>query len=162
MRIIKKTQITLGEVNIEDIKFNPKSRDDIDKLLQGLQAIYCDLKTRRKLFEVLEKMLPDSIDPNIGRPGMELWRVFVLSILRLNLNWDYDRLANMANHHNLIRKMLGHSEWESDGFSYEVQTLKDNFALLTPEILEEINKIIVDFGHSIVKKKKSMKKTLLF
>ena len=158
MRIIKNPQPTFGQVNIKDIQINPKSRDDIDKLLKGLQALYCDEETRHKLFAVLGKMTPENVNSNTGRPGMELWRVFVLGLLRLNLNWDYDRLTHMANNHLLIRKMLGHSEWLDDDKEYEVQTIKDNFALLTPEIMEEINLIIVNFGHSLVKKNRLMSK----
>ncbi len=161
MRIVQNPQTTFGEVNIETIEFNPKSRDDIDQLLKGLQALYCDIETRKTLFDVLSKMIPSDVNANTGRPGMELWRVFVLSILRLNLNWDYDRLVHMANNHSLIRKMLGHSDWTNGDFPYEVQTVKDNFALLTPEILEEINIIIINFGHSLVKKKQPMNKARL-
>lgn len=161
MRIIENPQLTFGEVNIKDIKFNPKSRDDIDQLLKGLQALYCDLETRSKLFEILKKMIPANVSTSTGRPGMELWRVFVLSILRLNLNWDYDRLVQMANNHLLIRKLLGHSDWINGDFPYEVQTIKDNFALLTPEILEEINVLVVNFGHALVKKKQPMSKVRL-
>ena len=161
MRVVKHSQTTFGEVSIEDIEFNAKSRDDIDQLLKGLQALYCDLETRSKLFKILEKMTPPDVDTSTGRPGMELWQVFVLAILRLNLNWDYDRLVHMANNHSLIRKMLGHSGWVNGEFFYEVQTLKDNFALLTPEILEEINIIIISFGHSLVKKNKQMSKAIL-
>lgn len=152
MRIVQNPQPTFGQMTIKDIKINPKSRDDIDKLLKGLQALYCDDGSRNKLFAVLSKMVPEEVSTNTGRPGMELWRVFVLALLRLNLNWDYDRLTHMANNHSLIRKMLGHSDCFDDAKSYEVQTIKDNFALLTPEMMEEINLIIVNFGHSLVKK----------
>ena len=153
MRVIQNPQKTLGEVSIENIVFNPKSRDDIDQLLQGLQAIYCDIETRSKLFDRIAKLVPDNVDANTGRPGMELWRVFVLGMLRLNLDWDFDRLVNMVNNHSLIRKMLGHSDWFNGDFPYEVQTVKDNFALLTPEVTNEINLIIVNFGHSLLNKK---------
>jgi len=119
--------------------------------------IYCQTETREKLFSILEKMIPANINKNNGRPGMELWKIFVLTILRLNLNWDYDRLLNMANHHTLIRQMLGHSDL-CDDYQYELQTIKDNFKLLTPEIIDEINTFIVNCGHCLVKKKKTMSK----
>ena len=37
----------------------------------------------------------------------------------------------------------------------EIQTLQDNIALFTPKILDEINQIVVNAGHQLVKKKKS-------
>lgn len=161
MRVVKNKQVMIDESDIAAIEFNPKSRDDIDQILKGLQYIYCQTETREKLFTILEKMIPSDIDKNNGRPGMELWKIFVLAILRLNLNWDYDRLLNMANHHSLIRQMLGHSDI-FDKRQYELQTLKDNFKLLTVEIMEEINTFVVNCGHELVKKKKKMRMEILF
>jgi hypothetical protein len=83
---------------------------------------------------------------------MELWKILVFGVLRLNLNWDYDRLVEMANNHKTIRKMVGHGSF-TDDYEYKLQTLKDNVTLLTPEILDEINTVVVEAGHSIVKKK---------
>ena len=114
-----------------------------------------------KLFSILEKMVPSGINKNNGRPGLELWKIFVLSILRLNLDWDYDRLLNMANNHLIIRQMLGHSD-VFDRHEYELQTLKDNFRLLTPEILNEINTFIVECGHGLVKKKKKTNRAIFY
>ncbi len=82
---------------------------------------------------------------------MSLWRILVLGMLRLNLNWDYDRLQSMANDYKSIREMLGHPSW--DDHYYELQTLKDNLRLFTPAILDEINQIVVTVGHELVKKK---------
>ncbi len=84
---------------------------------------------------------------------MDLWNILVFGVLRLNLNWDYDRLAEMANNHKTIRMMVGHGSF-TDDYEYKLQTLKDNVTLLTPEILDQINIIVVEAGHSIVKKKR--------
>ena len=84
---------------------------------------------------------------------MDLWRVFVLATLRVNLNWDYDRLQHMVNEHRTIRQMLGHGSFDDD-YEYSLQTLKDNVHMLTPEILDEINQAIVNAGHGLVKKKR--------
>ena len=53
-----------------------------------------------------------------------------------------------------IRQMLGHGLLD-DGESYHLQTLKDNVSLLTPEILDRINQVVVKAGHQLVKKKRS-------
>nr|WP_205623725.1 hypothetical protein [Desulfogranum japonicum] len=69
------------------------------------------------------------------------------------MNWDYDRLVEMANNHKTIRLMLGHSSW-GDDHEYKLQTIKDNVSLLTPDILNAINIVVVEVGHNIVKKKR--------
>lgn len=161
MRVVESKQMVFGEMDISTIKFNPKSRDDIDQILKGLQYVYCQTEKREALFSILEKMIPSAVNKNNGRPGMALWKIFVLAILRLNLNWDYDRLLHMANHNTLIRQMLGHSD-VFDDYQYERQTIQDNFQLFTSEILDEINIFIVNCGHGLVKKKKKMSKEMFF
>jgi hypothetical protein len=47
--------------------------------------------------------------------------------------------------------MLGHASF--DETAYHFQTLKDNVSLLTPELLDEINQVVVAAGHVLVKKK---------
>ncbi|MDO8745269.1 MAG: hypothetical protein Q7J76_09205 [Candidatus Brocadiaceae bacterium] len=38
---------------------------------------------------------------------MEMWHILVLSAVRLGLDANYDRLEDFANHHKLIRQILG-------------------------------------------------------
>ncbi len=154
MRVVEHQQMVLGEMNIADIKFNPKSRDDIPQILKGLQHIYLDATLREAVFTLLETKIAPEVSKKTGRPGLELWKIFVLGVLRLDLNVDYDRIHDLANSHREIRQMLGHSGW-SDGFDYELQTIKDNVKLLTPELLDEINQVVVKAGHQVVKKKET-------
>jgi len=86
-----------------------------------------------------------------GRPGMELWKVFVLATVKLGLGCDYDRLQELADQHNTLRQMLGHSGWD-DPQRYALQTLIDNISKLTPEVLVEVNQIVVEAGHELLKK----------
>ncbi len=88
----------------------------------------------------------------MGRPGMMWWKIFVMGTLRLSLNCDYDRLQELVNHHNTIRQMLGHSSFTDDDKVYSLQTLKDNVQLFTPEILDEINQVVVRAGLKLKKK----------
>ena len=53
MRATTKLQMQLGELGIANIRFDPRSRDDIPQLLRGLQYMYTDKKLREKIFEVL-------------------------------------------------------------------------------------------------------------
>jgi IS5 family transposase len=152
MRKIVDTQMKLGEVDIADIRFDLRSRDEIPKLLMGLQSIYCNPDIRQQVFEVLTSIIPKNVDPNNGRRGMDLWRILVLGTLRLCCNWDYDKLHDIANNHDKLRKMLGHSEMDKD-YQYALQTLKDNVSLLTPEVLDRINQIVVKYGQQILGKK---------
>lgn len=82
---------------------------------------------------------------------MEQWKILVLGVLRLGLNIDYDRLQELANQHSTLRQMLGHSDWADESY-YELQTLKDNLSLFTPEILDRINQEVVLAGHQALKK----------
>src|ERR1700721_2455917 len=138
MREVKNSQMQFGEVDISEIKFNPKSRDDIPKILKGLQFIYLNESVRKKIFNLLENKISPHINKRNGRPGMELWKIFVMGVLRLDLNLDYDRLHNEVNYHLLIRQMLGHGIFDQAG-NYQLQTIKDNVSLLTPELLDKIN-----------------------
>jgi hypothetical protein len=86
---------------------------------------------------------------------MDMWSIFVMGVLRLNLNWDYDRLHDMVNNHRTIRQILRHGIVD-DGEGYGLQNLKDNVVLLTPEVLDKINQVVVNAGHAVVKKKKAV------
>lgn len=152
MRKVKEDQMRIGEVNIADIEFDLKSRDEIPRLLRGLQYIYCTPEIRKEVFRALEELMPEGKDRANGRPGMSMWKILVLGTLRLNCNWDYDKLREIANEHRRLRQMLQHSDY--DEYIYPLQTLKDNVSLRTPEVLEKINTIVVKEGHRLVGKKK--------
>lgn len=153
MRIVKNPQMQLGEVDISLIEFNPKSRDDIPQVLKGLQYLYVNKAIREEIFTLLEKHILPNVNKQNGRPGMELWKIFVMGVLRLNLNWDYDALHDQVNNHKTIRQMLGHGIFDFK-MDYQLQTIKDNVSLLTPELMDEINQVIVRSGHQLLKKKK--------
>ena len=149
MRQAISAQMQLGEVDISDITFDSKSRDDIPRLLRALQCIWTDLEARNQVFKVLETMIP--ANRNNGRPGMHLWRILIFGTLRLVINCDFDRLRELANEHTTLRRMLGHGPYCTH--SYHIQTLQDNISLFTPEILDQVNQVVVAAGHQLVKKK---------
>lgn len=151
MRVLQNNQIMIGEVAIKDIKLDVKSRDDIPQILQGLRYIYITDELRKKVFTLLGQLIPANVNKKNGRPGMHLWRIFVLGVLRLNLNWDYDRLHDTVNNYKTIRAMLGHAEF--DEYYYQRQTIEDNVKLFTPKILDEINHVVIEAGHGLIKKK---------
>ena len=151
MRKVKEMQMKLGEVTIADITFDLRSRDEIPELLMGLQHVWCTPGLREEVFEILEKIVPVETRADTGRPGMELWKILVLGTLRLNCNWDYDKVQEMANQHRTLRQMLGHAILDQS-YQYPIQTIKDNVRLLTPEVLDEVNQVVVKAGHNLVKK----------
>ena len=153
MRKVINMQMKIGEVDISKIDFDLQSRDEIPKLLMGLQGIFCNLEIREKVFKVLMELIPDNVDPNNGRKGMDLWIILVLGSLRLTCNWDYDKLMEIANNHKKLRLMLGHIPITDDEYQYALQTLKDNVFLFTPEVLDKINHIVIQYGHEVIGKK---------
>jgi hypothetical protein len=155
MRKVIELQMEFWKKDIANIEFDLQSRDEIPKLLMGLQYIYHTPAIREKVFEVLKQIVPKKSHES-GRPGMDLWKILVLGTLRLNCNWDYDKVQEMANNHHKLRQMLGHSETDFDS-NYALQTIRDNIALLTPPILDEINQVVVKAGHSIITTKKDQK-----
>lgn len=152
MRQVINQQLAFGQVDISKIKFDPKSRDDIPKILRGLQHIYITPLLRAAIFELLEKEVSPNVNKNNGRPGMELWSILVLGVLRLDLNADYDRIHSLSNSHRELRQMLGHSDFYDETY-YNLQTLKDNVSLLNEDLLVKINDIVVNGGHLLVGKK---------
>jgi len=151
MRVTQNQQMLIGEVDVSNITFNLRSRDDIPKILRGLQHLYTTETLRENIFALLEKNIQPSIDKANGRPGMTLWRILVCGVVRLDLNCDYDRLLELVNQHATLREMLGHGPF--DDSLYSLQSLKDNVRLLTPELLDQINQLVVASGHVLAKKK---------
>lgn len=146
-------QMKLGEVDISRIEFDLKCRDEIPKILIGFQYIYTNPELRERIFDVLKRMIPDAVAQDDGRPGMELWRILILGALRLNCNWDYDKLKDIANNHRTIRSMLGIGEF--DRYKFKLNTLKDNVSLLTPDVLSSVNEILVKHAQAELEKKKT-------
>lgn len=158
MRKIISEQLQMGEIAIEDIKFDLNCRDEIPQLLRGLQHLYCDTVNRKKVFKLLWKIVPEGVDIDNGRNGMNLWRILVLGTLRLNCNWDYDKLQEIANNHIVLRQMLGHGMLDFET-RYTRQALNDNLRLFTSDILDKINQIAVDAGAKLADNGENSKPT---
>lgn len=154
MRKVMKAQMNLGEVDVSNVQLDMKSRDDIPRVLMGIKAVYTDPQARKELFDILMKAVPAGVDAGNGRPGMDLWQIFVLSAVRLGCDMDYDRLHSMANSHREIRAMMGLSWLEEDSLKFNLKTIKENVSLLKPEVIDNINEVVVKSGHRLLGKKK--------
>ncbi len=78
MREVRNAQMTLGEIDVSQIKFDLRSRDDIPKVLRGLQYLYMNESLREKIFALLENEMAPKVNKCNGRPGMALWNILVL------------------------------------------------------------------------------------
>ncbi|MCU7889156.1 MAG: ISNCY family transposase, partial [Candidatus Thiodiazotropha sp. (ex Lucinoma aequizonata)] len=57
MRKVIDPQLQIGEQDIGAIRLDPKSRDDIPRILLGLQHIYITPEVRGPVFAILEEVL---------------------------------------------------------------------------------------------------------
>jgi hypothetical protein len=110
-----------------------------------------DKKLSEQIFKLLESVI--CTKQNTGRPGMDLWTIFVLAGARQCLNSDYDQLHYRANYDVLLRQMLGVHDGMVGGRKFDHQTIIDNVSLLDEDTLRKINDLVVASGHKIVKKK---------
>lgn len=151
MRKLEELQKKFGEVDISEIEIDLSCRDEVPKLLMGLKYMYSNPEIKTKIFQIFDELVPQKTKNRLGRKGMTVWEIFVLGMIRLNCNWDYDKLQDQANNHKTIRQMLGKAEFS--GGRYALKTLKENISLFTPEILSKINEVVVKAGHELMGKK---------
>ena len=146
MRFYKNPQGKLGEINISEIILDKKNQDDVPRILTGLQTLHNDKTTREVVMQILTKEVLPKIDKKVGRKGMDIWSIFVLSTLRLGANIDFCRLTDYASSHREVRAFLGFSlmMWDE---KYSLQTIKNNIPLITSATMDAINNAIVKLGH---------------
>lgn len=148
-------QMSLRTVAISNVKFPLKSRDELPPVLKALQYIFVTPELNEKIFSLLEnKIVADK--KKTGRPGMDLWHILVLAVVRHTLNTNWDRLEHLANYDQMVREIMGvHATAfiEEDKMEFGYQTILDNVQLIDEELLQQINQLIVEAGHSLLKKK---------
>ena len=140
----------LGVTFIERVVLDPNCRDEITKTLRGLQEIYRAKPLLKEIQLALNKLIPETISWEGGRQGMDIWVIFVLGTLRLSCNWDYDKLKSCYDNHLKIREIAGVDLFCDVTSVTARQTIHDNVSLFTPAIANEINKLVVEFGHNLL------------
>ncbi|MEJ7587052.1 MAG: hypothetical protein WKI04_05775 [Ferruginibacter sp.] len=148
-------QMNLRIVPIADVKFPLKSRDELPPVLMALQYIFVTPELNEKVFALLEKKICNG-KKKTGRRGMDLWHILVLAVVRHACNVNWDTLESWSNYHELIRRVMGvHATAfiENDKIEFNYQSILDNVSLVDEALLQEINLLIVDAGHKLVKKK---------
>lgn len=147
--------MSLGQIAIEEIEFNPDSRDAVPAILHGLQAIDRDAELKQRIFELLaQHMLAQpgepgegsaettpqaGIDASTGRLGIRLWNILVLGLFKQAVQCDFDRLHELAHKHLDMRRMLVLSEVATSAAPFSQRTIVRRVNLLTPELLHPVN-----------------------
>ena len=103
------------------------------------------------MFEQLEAEVNPKARKDTGRPGMDLWRILALGVPEQGLGCDFGRLAHMANHDGLVRRMPGRSPVL--GHACERQTAVDNVSLSGPKLLSGIGRLAAGSGRKAAGKK---------
>jgi len=145
-------QIGLGQRPIEKVAIPTKSRDELPPVIAALQWIFCTAEVNEEIFALLEqKVIGDK--KQTGRPGMDLWQLLVLGVVRLTLDCNYDRLEHIANYDMLVRRIMGLSDFcDDEEEQFHHKTISDNVCHVDAELLEKINEIVVKHGRGAIKK----------
>jgi len=154
MRKRYEIQQSLGTIPIGEVSISTKSRHELPAILRALQHIFNNSGLRETILGLLEESIQKD-KRRTGRQGMSLWEIFVMGVVRLGMDLDYDSLEDLVNNHKSLRGILGVAmEWSFNTTKlYHIQTMKDNVALLDDELLGKINLRVVQAGHNLVKKK---------
>ena len=142
---------------ISSAEFPNNCRDEAPKLLKGLQAIFMNEELNVLVFDLLSNKINPKQKKIIksGRKGMGLWEILVLGVMRQGLNANYDRIHYLANGDVIMRTVMGiETESRDNKKQYGLTTIKDNLALLDEQTIQDINDIVISFGHKMLKKKK--------
>jgi hypothetical protein len=151
MRKRFETQLSLEQIAIEKVVIPLKSRDELPPTLAGLQWIFSTPQINEQVFELLEaKVIAGK--KQTGRPGMDLWQILVLGVCRMALDCNYDRLEDMANHHSLLRQIMGLPAVSEEDSQFHYKTLSENVCHVDEVLLEKINEIVVMHGRAAIKK----------
>lgn len=143
----------IGQIPISSIKVNHKYRGAFPKLVLALKELFLSPEYNDRIFKILEEKIVSG-KKKTGRPGMDLWVLFVMAQTRLCLNISYDELYRMANCDRMFREVMGvESEDGFERMEFEYQNILDNVSLLDDETVLELNGVVVDMGHGVFKKK---------
>jgi IS5 family transposase len=135
---------------IERILLPLDSRDELPPILAGLQWLWMHPTLKPEVLGLLQQKVLADKQPT-GRPGMDLWQILVLGVVRLGLDADYDRLEDLANYHTLLRQMLGLPQCPlgSAAKRFPHQTLRDNVCLVDAPLLKQINALVAAAGRQV-------------
>ncbi len=125
-------------------------------VLVALQQIFITPELNEKIFLLLEEKI-SKCKKTTGRPGMDLWHILVLAIVRHTLNTNWDRIEYLSNNDKTLRKIMGvHVEkFGIEELEFAYQTIVDNVSQIDEEMLHKMNDIVVAYGQKLFKKKEA-------
>ena len=147
MRNTFSSQLRLDCRSIEQLQLNLNCRDEIIPLLQALQQVFSQAELRDQLLQLVANDVNESTRDDVGREGLDYWQIFVLAVMRLGCNLDYDKLHDLCENHRALRCLLCVGEWDETNFS--ARRIRDTLALLKPATIEELNHAVVTYGQQL-------------
>jgi hypothetical protein len=150
-------QITLGTFPIAEVEFPLRSRDELPAVLKALQYIFVTPDLSEKVFNILEEKITSKLKKT-GRPGMDLWHILVLAVVRHATGTNWDKLEHWSNFDELLRKVMGVHNLGFNGanrVAFGHQSIIDNVSLIDEDLLYKINQLVVEAGHKMLKKKEN-------
>ena len=149
-------QLSLGTIPICDIKLPTKSRDEMPPTVRALQYIFTTEVLNEKVFKLLEEKICSN-KKKTGRKGMDLWHILVMAVVRHATGTNWDRLHMMANYDTMVRNIMGiHcTKFGMEEIEFDYQNILDNVSLIDEDLLYQINTIVVEAGHQLLKKKEN-------
>ncbi|MCK6486928.1 MAG: ISNCY family transposase [Planctomycetes bacterium] len=142
------TQQRIDQTPLMSVHLNPRSRDETVKMMRGLQAVYGDLEARQAILALIRQDVLGQVRDDVGRPGMDLWSIFVLLCCREALRLDYDRLEDLVENHRLVRAALGIGDWQQQEV-FDWTRIWRNVRKVRAETVAEISRRVVRLGHQV-------------
>ncbi len=151
--------LTLGATSIEEVKIPIAHRDKLSSILKGLHFIFITPGLNEKVFTLLDNQVI-SVNSSIGRPGMDLWYILVLGVVRVGMDYSYHEIFHAANYDYLLRKLLGIDDvfyTDNTRQKFKLRTIHENISKLDSKVLEEINTLLCEYGSKEIRKKEEEK-----
>lgn len=151
MRQSYERQRQLDSPSIDQVQLSVGCRDRIVPVLRSLQHLYTNREVTERIMELIGRDINGETSAKHGREGMDYWQILVLAAVRLGCNYTYDQLEDLSENHNKLRAIMGIGEWDHQT-QFKWRTIRDNLCALKPESIDEVSRLIVAEGHTIVPK----------
>ena len=151
MRQSYERQRQLDSPSIDQVQLSVGCRDRIVPVLRSLQHVYTNREVTDRIMELIGRDINGETSAKHGREGMDYWQILVLAAVRLGCNYTYDQLEDLSENHNKLRAIMGIGEWDHQT-QFKWRTIRDNLCALKPETIDEVSRLIVAEGHTIVPK----------
>lgn len=148
MRTALDTQLKLDVPAQLDIEFDSHSRHELEPILMTLKHLQENPQIHKPILKRIAKDVIGDKNPHLGCPGLSYWEILVLASIRLGCNLDYDALADLANNHQKMRRVMGIGDWEEQR-RFPYNTVRDNIVKLRTETIRQISNFIVAEGHRL-------------